>query len=153
MANFNIHDPVLLISVGIILLGFAFLIWAIGKLRQKAPPADSMDFLGRSPTPSPADEFFGTEPPAARTAPEPPVAAPTRSTPLAKPEPAAPAFSKEMVDRLDGMSQRLSEMQGVLQRQANAPVGVSTPLTPEAVDKLLKIIGSVTQQVDILQRS
>ena len=57
-----------------------------------------------------------------------------------------------MASRLDNMTQKLSDMQIVLQRQAaGAPAG--TPLTPETIDKLLKIIGNVTQQVDVLQKS
>src|SRR4029077_16601435 len=66
-------------------------------------------------------------------------------------EPAAPPVSREMVERLDGMSQRLTEMQTVLQRQASSPAGTS--LSAETLDKLLKIIGNVTLQVDILQSS
>jgi hypothetical protein len=155
--NINFHDPAISISVGVILIGFAFLIWAIGKLRQK-PSTEPIDDLGLSdlPAPPPKDPLFETEisPPVdivSPPEPEIPRERFSRSEPPTAPEPTAPPVNKEMVERLDAMSQRLTEMQTVLQRQVSSPAGAS--LTADTLDKLLKIIGNVTLQVDILQRS
>lgn len=58
------------------------------------------------------------------------------------------------------MTQRLAEMQNVLQKQSsaggpasNAAGGVGQGFSPETIEKLLKIVGNVIQQVDILQKS
>ena len=69
----------------------------------------------------------------------------------------APAQSNEMLDRLDSMSKRLNEMQTVLNKQLSAPTsqptGIGQGFSPETIDKLIKIIGNVTQQVEVLQKS
>src|SRR5258708_6778000 len=152
-----LQDPAVLIPVGVILLGTILFIWAAGKLFKKKAPVEEFS-LGdpdaaaggggqdmfntpREPEPEPARTTlpdFGTPPIATRP-------------PLDARVP-APAANKEMVDRLDTMAHRLSDMQTALHRQAGATPSGSV-LTPETIDKLLKIISNVTQQVDVLQRS
>jgi hypothetical protein len=141
-------DPVILLCSGIMIAGIVALIWAIGKFRgmkfssQDGNPTD--DFL--SPAPDLRDLDFR---------------APTLSArPSASP---APAVGKDVADRLESMTQRLSEMQSVLMKQSSASSGPGQPgasaggvgqgFSPETIDKLLKIIGNVIQQVDILQKS
>jgi hypothetical protein len=148
----NFQDPAILIPVGVILIGLVLFFWAVGKLFKKsasvedyavgeplAPNAGTDDLFSAAPIedlPRRNNEFV---PPPPETRPS-----PARD--------ALPAVNKEMSERLDSMTQRLSDMQAVLQRQAGA-VPAGSPLTPETIDKLLKIIGNVTQQVDALQRS
>ena len=121
-------------------------------------------------SPPPPSSFFKED---KRAAPTPnPVAA---SAPAASASSnAPPVLTQEVVDRLDTMSKQLSEMQTVLARQASAPppqpsaeaqaaaqsLAQSLPqpslgqgFTPETIDRLLRIIGTVTQQVDVLQKS
>jgi len=80
-----------------------------------------------------------------------PISTPSAQVPTSLP------VSKEVVDRLDGMSQRLADMQMVLLRQVNKPQSSgpagSSPFPPEVVDKLLKIIANVTQQIEVMQKS
>jgi hypothetical protein len=162
--KFDFRDPANIIAIVIILFGLFFLIWALGKLFKK--PAELDDpFLASDPNFGPPLDNFDREPaltPSVPTTadypePEPIQQAPMPSsagTTVIKPNLSADATppNKEMVERLDTMSQRLNDMQTVLQRQATSgPAG--TPLTPETIDKLLKIISNVTQQVDLLQRS
>ena len=146
----NFQDPAIAISIGIILIGLALLVWAIGKFRKKSPPSESplftSDLPGGIDEPLPAvssSEFSlpAFEPPAAST-----------PAPISPPVSGGAGNNKEMASRLDTMAQKLTDMQSVLQRQAaSGPAG--TPLTPETIDKLLKIIGNVSQQVDLLHRS
>jgi cell division protein FtsN len=142
--NIRFQDPAFLIPIGIIILGVILLLWAIGKLFKKAPSAEEFAVQDSLLPPAGNNELFGDMTPPAPVAVRPP-------TPIREKE-TGPAVNKEMVDRLDTMAQRLSDMQTVLQRQAGA-VPAGSPLTPETIDKLLKIIGNVTQQVDALQRS
>lgn len=165
-------DPMVGALLAIILFGLAFLVWAIGKLRQGTEsseeetllPAESdvetplsgdgnlsqvLESLDKSVAHAPVQE----EP---KVTPSIPPGAPKGELKGVSPTGNVPA--KEMLDRLDNMTQRLAEMQTVLSQQANAspatasgtPSGHGFP--PEAIDKLLKIIGNVTQQVDILQK-
>ena len=138
-----VTDPVVLICSGIIVFGLLGLFWAIAKFRQLS--------IGRGhPDPSggfapPVDVLRGLD-----------FAAP-RVPAVASVLPAA-AVSKEVAERLESMTQRLTEMQSVLTRQSSGaaadPAGaVGQGFSPETIDKLLKIIGNVIQQVDILQKS
>jgi hypothetical protein len=129
--------------------------------RSRFQPADDED----------DDNPFETPKPKAATAPTPPAFTPAaKSTPAAAPASAAyfappsaspaavsPAATKEVADRLEMMNQRLSEMQAVLTKQTGgspAPAGsVGQGFSTETVDKLMKIIGNVVMQVDILQKS
>jgi hypothetical protein len=143
-----LKDPVVLICCGIIFLGLVVLLWAIGKFRRLGEATSAInaadDLLSSSPS-LPDINFRTTE---------------ASASPVA---PIAPAVSKEVADRLENMTQRLSEMQSVLMKQsaaASAPGGaaggagaVGQGFSPETIDKLLKIIGNVIQQVDVLQKS
>ncbi|OGR90033.1 MAG: hypothetical protein A2992_00585 [Elusimicrobia bacterium RIFCSPLOWO2_01_FULL_59_12] len=136
----HFKDPAVLIPIGTILVGIAFFFWAMGKLFKKTTPSEGG--LDEFAAPPEGDGLFN---PSSSESSEsyPPFAAPT---------PPPTAIGKEMADRLDGMSQKLNDMQSVLQRQSTM-TAAGAPLTPETIDKLLKIIGNVTQQVDLLQRS
>jgi len=136
-------DPVVLICGGVILVGLVCLIWAIGKFRRlKAPAAvpPRLDDLAAEVEGLPRVDF----------------SAPAM-TPPAPVAPPAPAVAREVADRLDGMTQRLAEMQAVLLKQSSAAPAdsgtVGQGFSPETIDKLLKIIGNVMQQVDILQKN
>ena len=151
--NMNFHDPAVMISVGVIFVGFGLLIWAINKLRQKAPHQEARDFLNpRSSKASAVDDLFTGRSVDRGTASFSEFA-PSPEAPPAKSRPPLPAINKEMMERMDAMTQRLSDMQNLLQRQANNPAAAGTTLTAEAIDKLLKIIGNITQQIDFLHRS
>ena len=136
-------DPVVLICVGIIIVGIIALFWAIGKFRSmkslpRSPGGMNDDLLPSSPDLRDID---------------------FRAPSLSVQAPSA-TVSKDVADRLESMTQRLAEMQAVLTKQSsNAPGqagaagGVGQGFSPETIDKLLKIIGNVIQQVDILQKS
>jgi hypothetical protein len=140
------QDPTILIPVGIILIGLALFFWALGKLLKKSTgsglPGDDLltSPAGSDPLPplpdlnAPSVSSFDFKPPARESA------------------PSAVVPNREISERLENMNQRLADMQTVLQRQATT-AAPGTPLSPETIDKLLKIIGNVTQQVDVLQKS
>ena len=139
-------DPVVLISAGVIFIGVIALFWAIGKLNGTGADTSNqtpIDDLIASPPTMPDIDIRPPE-----FSPRPPVTS-------------TPAVSKEVADRLETMSARLSEMQTVLMKQSAAPAGgaagstggVGQGFSPETIDKLLKIIGNVIQQVDVLQKS
>jgi hypothetical protein len=148
-------DPIVLVCGGIIIFGFVGLILAVRSLlgggksgaasRVEDDIADAVSALRDS----------GLE-----SLPIPPLAAPQAA-------PVAPVISHEVADRLDSMTQRLSEMQAVLQKQAAAAsaapaaaasspapsvAGVGQGFSPATIDKLLKIVANVIQQVDVLQK-
>jgi len=137
-------DPVVLISAGVIFIGVIALFWAIGKMKSWSSESSEM---------SPADDLVASPPPL----PDMDIRPPEFST--RAPVASAPAVSKDVADRLETMSARLAEMQTVLMKQSAAPVGggaaggVGQGFSPETIDKLLKIIGNVMQQVDVLQKS
>ena len=137
-----LSDPVVLICSGIIFIGLISLFWAISKFRSlKSAPAQAW----------PADSLGLTLPQRGKE-----LAA--ALTPPSVP-PSSPAMNREVVERLESMTQRLTEMQSVLMKSPGSsgtdPVagGVGQGFSPETIDKLLKIIGNVMQQVDILQKS
>jgi hypothetical protein len=140
-------DPVILISTGIVVFSFLFLYWAIRKLWGNKTPAAPAPGEGLEAPAAVTDDFTASDLGIYR---EPPA-----------PAAAAPAAGKEMTERLDDMTLRLAEMQSVLTKQASSPVpagaasstGFGQGFSPETIDKLLKIIGNVIQQVDILQKS
>jgi hypothetical protein len=136
-------DPVVLICSGILLVGLIGLFWAIGKFRRLSPSSlDTKPFDDLlPPAPDLRDMDF-------------------RAPTLSPPPSAAPAVSRDVADKLDSMTQRLTEMQAVLQKQsANAQSqggesgAMGQGFSPETIDKLLKIIGNVIQQVDVLQKN
>jgi hypothetical protein len=148
-------DPVVLICCGVVVVGTIVLFWAIGKYRRMGSavldlgPTD--DLLPKAPA-LPDLDF-------------PPPTIPTRapaSAPPVVPVATSPGVSKDVADRLENMTQRLSEMQTVLMKQSTASQaaggapaagGVGQGFSPETIEKLLKIIGNVIQQVDILQKN
>jgi hypothetical protein len=169
--DFIKQDPLIVALLGGIFFCSAILFWLVGKLKKK-PSALSPDW---------AAPRAGAEPPAPTSLLDEnlrsPFAVPDVAEPKAevriepgRPAAAAPmtgrpgaalAMSREVADRLEGMNQRLVEMQAVLMRQtgSSAPAqagaavhSVGQGLTPETIDKLLKIIGNVMQQVDVLQK-
>lgn len=150
--NLNLTDPVLLICGGILIAGFLSLLWALLKLfRRPASDADESEVLEEMPASEPARAEEATlhalRERGARQA-----GGPASSSPS--------EISRETADRLETMSRRLAEMQAVLtqqasQSQAGPPAAgtVEQSFSPETIDKLLKIIGNVIQQVDVLQNS
>jgi hypothetical protein len=138
-----VTDPVILICSGIILVGIFGLFWAVGKFRRAS---SSLSAAG------PSDDLGLTGPD-------------LREIDFRAPGSVAssPPVSKDVAARLDSMTQRLTEMQSVLMKQSSgagapgvggaAAGGVGQGFSPETIDKLLKIIGNVIQQVDILQKS
>jgi hypothetical protein len=146
-------DPVVLICSGIIVVGIIGFFWATGKFRRlgaESSQSDGTDDLLMPSTDLPEISIQSPFPNARMPAPS----APSTSG-------SGPVVSKDVADRLESMTQRLSEMQSVLMKQsaagtgaAGAPAGgVGQGFSPETIDKLLKIIGNVIQQVDILQKS
>jgi len=141
--NHFLTDPVVLICSGIIVVGLIGLFWAIGKFSrlESAPRVEQpMDDFSRAMTNRMGLDFT---PP---------------SKPLSSPVvPAVPGVTEEMANRLESMTQRLAEMQAVLAKQSSdagaAPGAVGQGFSPETIDKLIKIVGNVIQQVDILQKS
>jgi len=145
-------DPVVLICSGIIFVGLIAFFWALGRIRKPSydePRESSTDGLIPMAPELPEIEFRA------------PALAPRNPAPVMSAMSAAPPVSKDVADRLESMSQRLSEMQSVLTKQSSsAPApggaaagGVGQGFSPETIDKLLKIIGNVIQQVDILQKN
>jgi hypothetical protein len=141
-------DPVVLICGVIIIFGIVGLFWGIGKFRRMKSPV---------PETNPTDELL----PAAPDLRDIDFRAPAMAVPVTKP--ASPAVGKDVADRLESMTLRLAEMQSVLMKQSTgaagqaqsgaAAGGVGQGFSPETIDKLLKIIGNVIQQVDILQKN
>ena len=147
--NVFLKDPVVLICSAIILIGIATFFWAIGKFRRMGSAASAsnpIEDLIAEAAPLPDIEFRPSDLGARARA-----AAPS------------PAVSKDVAERLESMAQRLSEMQTVLMKQssnpsaqgaaAGAPGAVGQGFSPETIEKLLKIIGNVIHQVDILQKN
>src|SRR5579862_7033171 len=101
-------DPIVLLCSGIILIGLFGLVWAIGKFRGLSSatagpgPMDAGTSSGISDL---RGMDFGISP------------LPTRAM---APPPPAPALSKDMADRLESMTQRLAEMQSLLNKQNQA---------------------------------
>ena len=142
-----LSDPIVLISGGAILVGLIGLVWSMGVWRRmaKVPEPAAGDILSQAAE----ARGFDLGPLPQRVVTPPP-------TPTA-----APPISRDVAERLDSMTQRLAEMQSVLLKSSAAaapeagapPGGVGQGFSPETIDKLLKIIGNVVQQVDILQKS
>jgi len=146
-----LKDPVVLVCVGVLLFGMVALLWAIARILPKKSKEFSDPMIGDLPA-EPMDraveEALFRDPLAA---------------PALRPEPARSPVSvpanANVADRLEQMSMRLAEMQSVLSKQAQPAAGsgnagsIGQGFSPETVDKLLKIIGNVSQQVDILQKA
>jgi hypothetical protein len=138
-------NPIVWICLGVILLGAVAFLWAVMQLFKSEPQrnvSSAQDDLGLAAGESATDDLLSDPLAIAKE----PVRAPSAAT--------GGPVSREVADRLESMSQRLAEMQNVLARQSgDAPAGAGQGFSPETVDKLLRIIGNVTQQVDILQRA
>jgi len=135
-------DPVVLICGGIIVVGLFSLIWAVSKFFRLGKASKDKRSAGETPAPLSSDFLDIRE-------------APLPAVPTPRP---SPAVSREVAERLESMTQRLAEMQAVLAKQssgapADAAGAVGQGFSPETIDKLLKIIGNVMQQVDILHKS
>ncbi len=144
--NSLLFDPVVWISAGVVLFGIIGFFWGVSRLRKLSSGAVEDPLL---------DSLSGTAPDLGGPVFRPPLAVtPSASPPLA-------GVSRDVAERLESMTQRLAEMQSVLTKQAvgagapgAAPAGgVGQGFSPETIDKLLKIVGNVIQQVDILQKS
>jgi hypothetical protein len=146
--NIHLNDPVILACAGILFLGFLFLVTALRAIFRSSASADDLGFGGDATAERLAD--FGAE----RDVMAESLARAARGREAAPPAVSASgaaAVSPDVAARLDAMSQRLVEMQRVLAQQPEAAQGQG--FSPETVDKLLKIIGNVIQQVDVLQKS
>jgi len=141
-------DPVVLICCAIIIVGIFGLFWGIAKFkRMKSASLET----------APVDDFMPTAP----LSPDLDFRAPSLSPQTNKVAAVSGPVSKDVADRLESMTQRLAEMQTVLMKQSSTaaaggtatPGGVGQGFSPETIDKLLKIIGNVIQQVDILQKN
>ena len=144
-------DPVVWVCIAVLVVGLIAFFWVVRRLRSPQVSSDSAPFS------SPGDDVI--------TMPEPTLPSISFGHPDVLPRAAVsetPAVSQEVADRLETMTARLSEMQNVLMKQsasassgaaAGSAGGVGQGFSPETIDKLLKIIGNVIQQVDILQKS
>ena len=144
-------DPILLACAGILLVGFLFLIVALQALFRRQGSGPAQEGLDLSAAPGREWDERPDAPAAGGD-----VMAESLAAARARPAPVPPpVVNKEVADRLEAMSQRLVEMQNVLARQtsAGAAAGVGQGFSAETIDKLLKIIGNVIQQVDVLQKS
>jgi hypothetical protein len=134
-------DPVVLICSGIIVAGLVGLFWGIGKFRR---------VMSASPGRGSFDDALSSAPEARDL---------DFRAPVIGSAPAASAVGKDVAERLESMTLRLAEMQAALTKQSSgagspaAAGGVGQGFSPETIDKLLKIIGNVIQQVDILQKN
>jgi hypothetical protein len=142
-----IMDPQVLGAGGVILVGLILLFWAIGKLlNAKAAPAKEVEF--ELPLPRSGRPLSVVTPEA-----NPFIA----NVPL-MPAPPAPVANRAVLDKVDLIAQRLVDMQMLLNKQLTAPAAMpgagSAPggLSPETLDKLIKITGSVVEQVELLQK-
>ncbi len=146
-----LKDPIVLVCIAVLLFGFIALLWAIARvLPKKKKSSDFMSDPLLSESPVDGGERGGDDlllqDPLAPVRPE------TSRLSMAA------GANTNVGERLEQMAQRLAEMQTVLSKQA-APVGAggTAPMgqgfSPETLDKLLKIIGNVTQQVEILQKA
>ncbi len=163
-------DPIIYFCLAAIFLCLFGLAWLIGKLKndkvrdsdvlsdENAPLTDAdlglssadsslsdTDLLGEAPKPLP---------PLVASPPE------NRSSVGVSPVPPPAGGNKEVAERLETMTQRLADMQQKLNEQlqinsgvSGSPSSVGQGFSPETVDKLLKIIGNVIQQVDVLQKA
>ena len=143
-------DPVVLICVGIIVIGLITLLWAITKFKTASAVAEG----------APVDEFGVSALGGSTPASLPEIDFKTPEFPTRASISAGGPVSKDVAERLDAMTQRLSEMQTVLMKQsgpaaggAAGAAGSGQGFSPETVEKLLKIIGNVIQQVDVLQKN
>jgi hypothetical protein len=172
----NFSDPLLLGAVGVVILCLFAGVWALKTYRNMGKAPEDSDLLPLDLDQEPPVDLeipsLDVETPRPR-APLPVVPpAPLTSGTLKGPaplRPMAPATSatqaagtppmpRDVLDRLENMNQKLGEMQAVLSKQTNVPAGAGAPagigqgFSPETVDKLLRIIGNVVMQVEILQR-
>jgi len=169
----NFSDPVVLGAIGVMVLCVIGLIVSIrAYMKMSRPSEDDVPPLDLEQEPPAELDIPTIEPETPPVAPEPvkpapllpkpPPPAPFVPSPVSSPPVAASASGtsvpKDVVERLETMNQRLAEMQSVLSKQAvpagpGAPPGMGQGFSPETIDKLLRIIGNVVMQVEILQRS
>jgi|GEM_PF-3128699 len=137
-------DPVVLGTLGVLVVGFILLVLAIRALMRspKKTSGSIEDFT--FPTPR-------NEPPLTVVSPNANPFATHVPTP-----PAPPINNREIVDKVDLISQRLVDMQMLLNKQLSAPQqggGGALTLSGETLDKLIKMTAVVIQQVDVLQKA
>jgi hypothetical protein len=149
-----LKDPIVLICGAIILVGFFALLWAISQLVSKKSARRGLQASGA------ADDSFPPLDQVDTDFRDPLVSRQEIARPVSAPGSGGPLVNREVADRLETMTQRLAEMQAVLTKQSGstasggtAQPGVGQGFSPETIDKLLRIIGNVVQQVDVLQKS
>lgn len=144
-------DPVIWAAGGVFLLAFLLWIWALrALLKPSAPKAaattDDLPFMSAAPEKTP----YVPDAPALTLDPLPPPPPP----PVAPAAPVVPELNRQVAEKVDLIALRLVDMQMLLNKQLSTPAATAgTAFSPETVDKLLKIMASVVQQVEVLQKS
>ena len=137
-------DPVVLGCVAVIGVGFVLLVMAIRAVRKPSmtkQPAKEVDFpiLRANPVEPLSVVSPDVNPFSANAVVPPPVA----------------VANKDVLMKVDLISQRLVDMQMILNKQMTAAAAQrgNPGVSPDVLDKLIKITANVAQQVDILQKS
>lgn len=135
-------DPVVWIAAGIILVNFVLIVWAAKRMLAPSTGSKREQPLPFAP---PSVESLNVLP---LETPPPPLPVAPMSSPV----------TRELQDKVDLISQRLVDMQMMLNKQLSTPSVVSgtaavAPIPPETIDRLLKIVAQVIPQVEALQRS
>jgi hypothetical protein len=135
-------DPVVLVSGGVIAAGIIFLLLALRALQKSSKPGAVKEFDFPS--------FVRPEPLSVVSPDSNPFAANT-----VVPPPVAVA-NKDVLQKVDLISQRLVDMQMLLNKQVSVSAhaaGNNPGLSPEMLDKLLRITSTVAQHIDVLQKA
>jgi hypothetical protein len=135
--------PEVMGAIGVIVVGFVLLILAVRALRKSSKPKPIKEFDFPALT---------NHEPLSVVSPD----SNPFSTPAASPAP-APVANKEVLNKVDLISQRLVDMQMLLNKQVSASAaqgaGSNAGLSPDMLDKLLKITATVAQQIEVLQKA
>jgi len=123
-------DPVVLTAGGFLFVGIILFFWGAKRLFSRGRNSDPAE------TPIELEITSANDLPFSR---------PAATLPLAE------QVNKEMATKLESMTQRLAEMQTLLNKQ-NA-VSSAPALAPDTLDKMINNVNTVIQQVDLLQKS